>query len=233
MAKKKTTTAKHSGSNKHLAILYGDSSRIAGIMAGLHYDGLSVIGAIPLSSGKVDTPKHETENYLIRVISEIATQTDSGISNIHLLRLPCDVSLDAVHIVSELTKMELGCNISNIRVETEGGCRAFLEESCSLIPSSVSEGEVSKLRREVEGHLPILVSKGDPYVHAVGEADLETGDQGSGYVSPKSRLEDLEDRLSEVCSQLYVAERDLTGSESECRRLRASIKCLAEEWGLF
>lgn len=233
MAKTKQNTSQPSESNKHLAVLYGNSSRISGIMARLHYEGLSVIGAIPLSSGKVNAAKHETENYLIRVIGEIATQTDPGISNIHLLRFPCDVPLDAVHIVSELTKMELGCNISNIKVETEGGCRAFLEESCSLIPSSVSEEEVSELRREVEGHIPILVSKETPHVHAVGEADLETGDQGSGYVPKKSRLEDLEDRLSEVCSQLYVSERDRAKLQADCKHLRASIKCLAEEWDLF
>ena len=256
MAKTKITTEKHSESNKHLAVLYGNSSGISGLMAGLQYDGLAVIGAIPLDvSGKSPTHKHETENYLIGVISDIVTQTDPDISNIHLLRLPCDVSLDAVHIVSELTKMELGCNISNIKVETEGGCRAFLEESCSLIPSSVSEDEVSELRKEVDGHIPILVVEPDndydegpshsgSYVHAVGEADLEEnvpyaplsdcriGDQGSGG-RDQLRLDGMENRLSEACSKLYEAEREVAKLRKSCKHLLNSIKGLAADCGLL
>ena len=234
MAKTQQNASQPSESIEHLALLYGNSDVVSGLMAGLQYEGLAVIGAIPIDHN-AGPPKnnHETEDYLLGVITEMVTQPNSNISNIHLLRLPCNLKLDATYLISELTKRELGCNLSNIRVETEGGCRAFLEESCSLIPSSVSEEEVSELRREVEGHIPILVSKETPHVHAVGEADLETGDQGSGYVPKKSRLEDLEDRLSEVCSQLYVSERDRAKLQADCKHLRASIKCLAEEWDLF
>jgi hypothetical protein len=227
MAKTEQNVTQPSDSIKHLALLHGNSDVVSGIMASLQYEGLAVIGAVPIDhDARPSKNKNETEDYLLGVITEMVTKPNSAISNIHLLRLPCNMQLDANYLVSELTKRELGCNLSNIRVETEGGCRAFLEESCSLIPSSVSEGEVSELRKGVEGHIPILVSKGDSYVHAVGEADLETGDQGSGYVSPKSRLEDVEDRLSEVCSQLYISELERDELRSDCQHLRASIKCL-------
>ena len=237
MAKTQQNASQPSESIEHLALLYGNSDVVSGLMAGLQYEGLAVIGAIPIDHN-AGPPKnnHETEDYLLGVITEMVTQPNSNISNIHLLRLPCNLKLDATYLISELTKRELGCNLSNIRVETEGGCRAFLEESCSLIQSSVSEGGVSELLKGVEGHIPILVSKERDHVHSVGEADLDynvpavslsdcrIGDQGSPGPANQSRLDELEQRLSEACSQLYVAERDAKTAQKDCENYKRSSK---------
>ena len=87
MAKTQQNASQPSESIEHLALLYGNSDVVSGLMAGLQYEGLAVIGAIPIDHN-AGPPKnnHETEDYLLGVITEMVTQPNSNISNIPIIR---------------------------------------------------------------------------------------------------------------------------------------------------